>query len=297
MSYDKYNIQPQVSKATLYKKMANVMGRLERVRKSGKHQQGYNYAKAEDINDAIRPAMAAEGLAMLFNVDKKEVELGKTSYGNPNVSVHLEITFTIACGESGATCNSTVFGSASDPGSSIPDKAFSKAYTKMEKDFLRLTFVMSSGDDIPDSDADDYTEDQPKTKSRTQQKPQPKPEKLPEWLDAFYLKAEMDYSLTNNQVDALLRLANLEPTDEAKKEDYQAVIDGQMETPTSKVALIYAANQKIGSRYYRAVEHVVNAMNKHTGKDNWTFPSDEADIDSWQVAFNNAVDYALTADK
>jgi hypothetical protein len=289
MGYDKqYPKQNGVNRATLYKKKSAVMGRLSRIRESGRHQkQGWTYATAEDIKDAVREAMAAEGLSFSFEIDKEE----PSQKDGKMTIVKLWFIFTIECGETGATQSKRIIGVAAGYD---PDKVYYKAYTLALKYWLKTTLFISSGDD-PDPDGDDNSK--PPKKRQQKPQPKPKPEKLPEWLDAFYLKAEMDYSLTNNQVDALLRLANLEPTDEAKKEDYQAVIDGQMETPTSKVALIYAANQKIGSRYYRAVEHVVNAMNKHTGKDNWTFPSDEADIDSWRVAFNNAVDYALTADK
>ena len=136
-----------IEKATLYGKMAKVMGRLTRIKESGRHSQGWKYATSEDVKDAVRVAMSDEGLALLVGLESHEiVNLDK------GVLIRGTMEFTICCSETGATVTRQLVGEAADQ-SKVSDKAFYKLYTTLTKYFLKTTFLISSGDGI-DSDVD-----------------------------------------------------------------------------------------------------------------------------------------------
>ena len=136
-----------IEKATLYGKMAKVMGRLTRIKESGRHSQGWKYATSEDVKDAVRVAMSEEGLALLVNLKSHEiVTLDK------GVLVRGTMEFTICCSETGATVTRQLVGEAADQ-AKVSDKAFYKLYTTLTKYFLRTTFLISSGEEL-DSDSD-----------------------------------------------------------------------------------------------------------------------------------------------
>lgn len=136
-----------IEKATLYGKMAKVMGRLTRIKESGRHSQGWKYATSEDVKDAVRVAMSEEGLALLVNLKSHEIiNLDK------GVLIRGTMEFTICCSETGATVTRQLVGEAADQ-SKVSDKAFYKLYTTLTKYFLRTTFLISSGEEL-DSDSD-----------------------------------------------------------------------------------------------------------------------------------------------
>lgn len=136
-----------IEKATLYGKMAKVMGRLTRIKESGRHSQGWKYATSEDVKDAVRVAMSEEGLALLVNLESHEIiNLDK------GVLIRGTMEFTICCSETGATVTRQLVGEAADQ-SKVSDKAFYKLYTTLTKYFLRTTFLISSGEEL-DSDSD-----------------------------------------------------------------------------------------------------------------------------------------------
>lgn len=136
-----------IEKATLYGKMAKVMGRLTRIKESGKHSQGWKYATSEDVKDAVRVAMSEEGLALLVSLESHEIiSLDK------GVLIRGTMEFTICCSETGATVSRQLVGEAADQ-SKVSDKAFYKLYTTLTKYFLRTTFLISSGEEL-DSDSD-----------------------------------------------------------------------------------------------------------------------------------------------
>lgn len=128
------------SAAPLFAKMARIMGRLERINKTGfnSHFQ-YNFATESDVADVIRVAMSEEGVALLADILEYRKEGSRTL---------LKIKFTFGCGETGATVSSTWWGEADDK----QDKGISKAATAAEKYFLMKTFLLSAGDPEDDSD-------------------------------------------------------------------------------------------------------------------------------------------------
>jgi len=139
--------------ASLYTKLAKVMGSLTRIPKSGHNTHfNYDFVTDTDVSDAIRKALAKEGIA--FFASMREVQRDEKK-----VTAHF--VFTFADGETGATWSCEWNGEAID----TQDKGIAKAATSALKYFLLKTFILSTGDPTDDSDASNGKEDQkPKPK-------------------------------------------------------------------------------------------------------------------------------------
>jgi hypothetical protein len=150
--------QPVPGKATLYAKLARVMGKINRIAKSGYNEHfKYPFATDADIADAVRGALAEEKVAFLVNMLEPKREGNK-------VTVPFEFTF--ACGDTGATITKTWEGEAIDG----QDKGISKAATSAEKYFLMKTFLISSGKPEDDADAGPAPESAAKKKNQQQRR-------------------------------------------------------------------------------------------------------------------------------
>jgi ERF superfamily len=126
-------------KTKLYQKIANVMGKVERVPKNGYNSfHKYHYVTESDLLESVRTFMSEEGLIVFNNVKHYEVH-GELAT--------VTIEFTLACTETGESLQSIMIGQGQDKG----DKAFYKAYSGATKYFLMKTFLISSGDD-PEAD-------------------------------------------------------------------------------------------------------------------------------------------------
>lgn len=127
------------SKVTLFKKIANVMGKVERVPKNGYNSfHKYKFVQESDLVDHVRKFMTEEGL-ILFN-DVKEYEVN----GDMGVAT---VQFTIACTDTGESISTTIVAEGQDKG----DKKFPKAYASATKYYLMKTFLIPTGDD-PEAD-------------------------------------------------------------------------------------------------------------------------------------------------
>jgi hypothetical protein len=128
--------------SALYAKMARVMGRLERLPKKGRNEYfGYDYVLDSDVLDAVRKAMAEEGLALFVSLESWTRTDHRTVVG-------LDVTF--ADGESGQAERVRWVGEALDK----QDKGIAKATTAAVKYMLLKTFLISTGND-EDADASD----------------------------------------------------------------------------------------------------------------------------------------------
>jgi len=127
--------------AGLFKKMSNIMGKLERIPKNGfnKHFQ-YAFVEDSDVLDAVRKAMSEAGLCLFVSMVELKQE-GKKTVGH--------FRFTFADGETGETMTVPWSGEAID----TQDKGIAKTATSAVKYFLLKTFLISTGDE-PDSDSD-----------------------------------------------------------------------------------------------------------------------------------------------
>ncbi len=148
--------------ATLYRKMAAVMGKVGRVEKKGAFKSekiNYSFAQAADVADAVREALAEVGIAFFASMVDCQQELTK----NGATLTKLTFEYTFACADSGATRTCLWRGESIGYG----DKGINQASTAAEKYFLLKTFIISTGDEV-DPDSKHENESKP-TKSKRQQ--------------------------------------------------------------------------------------------------------------------------------
>ena len=125
----------------LYAKMAAVMGRLERIPKRGLNKHfGYAFVTDSDVLDAVRVAMAAEGVCLFMSMTGIQQQDKRTI-------VNFQVTF--ADSGSGEREDVAWVGEAMD----TQDKGIAKAATSALKYCLLKTFLISTGDE-PDTDSD-----------------------------------------------------------------------------------------------------------------------------------------------
>lgn len=156
--------QPVPSKAILYAKLARVMGKVERVAKSGSNPNlGYRFATAPDVYDTIRTALAEENVAFFPTMLEVKPEIVTTTkeYGGKTETkqtkrIHITFEFTFACGDTGAvkTC---IWESEADDNQG---KGIGSAATYAIKYFLIGTFLISTGD-VDDADSDAPADEKP----------------------------------------------------------------------------------------------------------------------------------------
>lgn len=140
---------PTPEKKSLVRKLAEVMGEVERVAKSGRNEfHRYDYATEADIVASVRGAMAARHLMLVPDVE--DIQWGKVERknGSPDRLATLRVRFTVLDGDSGESHSFTVLGEGQDPG----DKATYKALTGATKYALLKLFLIPTGDD-PENDA------------------------------------------------------------------------------------------------------------------------------------------------
>lgn len=142
--------------ASLYKKLATVMGSLKRLPKTGENAHfKYKFATDADVADAVREKLAESGVAFFASMVSEEREGTRTT---------VVFEFTFADSETGATITSRWVGEAIDG----QDKGLSKAATAAEKYFLLKTFMLSTGDSADDPDSGDADGGKPKGSQRPQ---------------------------------------------------------------------------------------------------------------------------------
>jgi hypothetical protein len=133
---------------TLIRKLADIMGEVERVPKSGRNEfHRYDYATEADIAAAVRSGMAKRAVMLIPSVRNTEWTELPTKSGKMRLCT-LTVDFTLHDGDSGETLTYTVLGEGSDSG----DKATYKALTGAEKYALLKIFLIPTGDD-PENDA------------------------------------------------------------------------------------------------------------------------------------------------
>lgn len=136
--------------ASLVRKLATVMGAVERVAKNGKNTfHGYAYATEADITQAVRAEMATQGVMMIPTVEKVEWTAVETSGGKKERLCTLHVLFTVLDSDSDSSLRFTIIGQGQDAG----DKASYKAMTGATKYALLKLFLIPTGDDPEDEKA------------------------------------------------------------------------------------------------------------------------------------------------
>lgn len=136
--------------ASLVRKLATVMGAVERVAKNGKNTfHGYAYATEADITQAVRAEMATQGVMMIPTVEKVEWTGVETNGGKKERLCTLHVLFTVLDSDSDSSLRFTIIGQGQDAG----DKASYKAMTGATKYALLKLFLIPTGDDPEDEKA------------------------------------------------------------------------------------------------------------------------------------------------
>jgi len=173
--------EPVNGKARLYAKMARVMGNMQRIPKTGHNAHfNYDFVTEADIADAVRRAMSEAGIAFFCEIvdwrrESSEVTRRDRSGNNYTVTkwtTYLQVRFTFACTDTGATIERLWNSEADDD----QDKGINKAITAAQKYFLKTTFIISTGDELddPDNSVDDAQQDKPAQAKRQPAKSTPK---------------------------------------------------------------------------------------------------------------------------
>lgn len=141
---------PQCSSRSLVRKLAEVMGEVERIAKNGRNDHfGYDFATEADIAQAVRGEMAKRHLMMFPDVVGEQWEKVPRKNGGETKLCTLTVEFTVEDGDSGEKRVFKMKGQGEDP----MDKATYKALTGAEKFALLKLFLIPTGHD-PERDSD-----------------------------------------------------------------------------------------------------------------------------------------------
>ena len=137
----------------LYPKIARIMGRLNRLPKTGRNAHfKYDFVTDADVADAVRKELATENVAFFASM------ISATQEGKHTVAT---FEFIFACGDTGETQTCMWVGEANDS----QDKGLTKAATSAEKYFLLKTFMLSAGDGADDPDSSENQSPAPRQQS------------------------------------------------------------------------------------------------------------------------------------
>lgn len=139
----------------LHAKLAEVMAEAERIPKRGTAPAamgGFPFVQVGDAADAIRAALGARGVSMLPSaIDVIGEAEHATSSGKTMTTLTVRTTWTLVDGETGQSAVIQSIGAGADMG----DKAAPKAQTSAMKYALLMGFLLSTGDDVEQTDTSD----------------------------------------------------------------------------------------------------------------------------------------------
>lgn len=137
--------------ASIAKKLCAAMKMVKRVEKRGRNEfHRYSYAKEEDVAEEVRDAMAQAGLALIFDIQKMDMEERHTSKGGTTYLTTLHIAYSLVDSEEGATYTFRMIGQAMDD----QDKGVYKALTGAQKYVYLKLLMIGTGDDPEDEKAE-----------------------------------------------------------------------------------------------------------------------------------------------
>lgn len=143
-------------KSVLVTKLANILGEIGKVPKSGRNTfHNYDYVTENDLVYAVRDKLSAAGIFVFTSVESQSHEVFKDTGrdGQEKTSLLTTVTtkHTFVDGETGEQFSVLSQGQGSDVG----DKGGYKAITGAMKYFLYKCFMIPTGDD---PEADDKTD-------------------------------------------------------------------------------------------------------------------------------------------
>jgi hypothetical protein len=139
---------PSSESLSLVRKLAQVMGAVDRIPKRGYNDHfKYKFVTESDVVDKIRQELAARQVVLVPSMTKStRIDVGKTGSGAMKTLTVLEMTFTFMDGES----NERIVCHWEGNGLDTEDKGTAKAMTSAEKYFCLRFFMIPTGDD-PDA--------------------------------------------------------------------------------------------------------------------------------------------------
>lgn len=134
---------PEPKERSIYKKIAQVMGQMDRIPKSGYNKtHDYHYATESDIVGACRPLMAETGLVMTPSIKRYKVD--KVATRNSSLYIgETVIEWEVRDVDSYEVIKFTMIGKGAD----MLEKDIYKSVTGNKKYALIVLFLIDSGDD------------------------------------------------------------------------------------------------------------------------------------------------------
>lgn len=146
-TYEVMSTEPH--KSTLALKLANILGEVGKVPKSGRNTfHNYDYVTENDLVYAVRDKLSAAGIFVFTSVEGQHIEVFKDEVtGKQSVLTTVTTRHTFIESETGEQFSVLSQGQGSDVG----DKGGYKAITGAMKYFLYKCFMIPTGDD-PEAD-------------------------------------------------------------------------------------------------------------------------------------------------
>lgn len=137
-------MEPQDKKFYLAAKLARIYGTVKGVVKTGyNNYDKYGYVTEADLALALRPALAAENVALVTSVEDATFTDVQTSQGKAATRCVVKVKVTLIDGDTNEIIETTYFGVGDDRG----DKGLYKAITGATKYALYKLFLVPTGDD------------------------------------------------------------------------------------------------------------------------------------------------------
>lgn len=144
-----YIAGPDEKKQSIFLKVANIMGDLDRVPKSGYNKNhDYHYVTESDVVGAVRPLMAKNKLVMMPSIKTYKQEDIATKYSKLYMGT-IEIEWILRDAESYEQVKFTMIGKGTDN----LEKDIYKAISGNKKYALISLFMIDSGDDPERNDS------------------------------------------------------------------------------------------------------------------------------------------------
>lgn len=172
--------------SALFAKLAKIIGEVKSIPKSGHNDfHNYDYVTANDLINAVRDKLAAEGIFIFTSVKSQElreiVSADRDGKEKRSMITLVTLEHTFACAESGETFVVLSQGQGAD----VSDKGGYKAITGAMKYFIFKCFMIPTDEDSRELDvADPRPPSRPasapaRTASKTKEPEKAAPEKTP----------------------------------------------------------------------------------------------------------------------
>jgi hypothetical protein len=195
MENENHAATPKIQTRSLIGKLASVMAEISRVKKNGVNSfQRYNYATEADLVEEVRQKLGSRGVFIFTEIDEvTERDTGRKTQSGVSLKItRVKARHTFRDADSDESFSLVSYGEGED-GS---DKGIYKALTGAVKYFISKNFLMSTGDDPENDEAEHKAE--AKAKARTPEAPrynEPPPPPEPMEIRQDYTPAP----LANNQ--------------------------------------------------------------------------------------------------